>query len=191
MHKKTDTIELDFPKDDIDCWEKYTKHRWVYDLSRLLDAQSIKWSPYEIDGLSDKELNIVLQTTKDVASEPGFIYTKKPSGRHLYTEVYITKGEIKLMRHIDSKTGTELPNIIGELELRINAFVTLYFQKFTGVISLETFATEIFRVRLRPYTSPVTETNVEIIKLLKRIYKKTDITINGPSDQVLHETLAS
>jgi hypothetical protein len=95
------------------------------------------------------------------------------------------------MRHVDLDIKQELPHIIGALELRINAFVTLYFQKFTGVISLESYSTDFYGVRLRPHSSPTTETNAEIIKLLKRIYKKTDITINGPSDQVHHEMLAS
>src|SRR5271165_2933417 len=105
MHKKTDTNELDIPKDDIDCWERYPKHRWVYDLSRLLDAQNIKWSPYEISTLPDKEKNMRLHTTKDLVFQPGYIWFKRPEGRHTITEMYLIKGEIKLMRHIDLATG--------------------------------------------------------------------------------------
>jgi len=191
MHRKTDTQELDIPKDDIECWERYPKHRWIYEMSRLFDAQNIKWSPYEVESLPDRELNIDLMSSKTSVRQPGYIYTKKPEGRHIYTELYVTKGEIKLMRHIDPETGKVLGSLIGEVELRLNAFVTLYFQKFTGVITAETYANEIFRIRLRPYFSTSLETDQDVIKLIKRIYKRTDITLSGLTDRVLHETLAS
>jgi hypothetical protein len=109
----------------------------------------------------------------------------------MYTELYIVKGEIKKARHINPETGKELDSLNGEIELRLNAFTTLHFQKFTGVITAETCANEIFRIRLRPYTTLDTETNQEVIKLIKRIYKKTDITLSGLTDRALHETLTS
>jgi hypothetical protein len=191
MHRKTDTIEFDIPKDDIECWERYPKHRWVYELSRLLDAQSIKWSPYEVDSLPNRELNIDMVSRKALVRQPGYIYMKKSEGQHMLTEMYITKGEIKLMRHIDPITKKELPSLIGEVELRLNAFVTLYFQKFTGVVGVETNANEIFRIQLRPYVDINVETNQEVVKLAKRIYKKTDVTVFGLADRAIHETLAS
>jgi hypothetical protein len=191
MHKKTDTNDLDIPKDDIDCWERYSKHRWVYDLSRLLDAQNIKWSPFEVDGLPDRELNIKLETNRTVIRQPGFIYIKKPEGRHTFTEMYLIKGEIKLMRHVDPDTGRELESLFGEVELRLNAFATLYFQKFTGVITAETYANEIFRIRLSTFVDTSRETNLEVIKLVKRIYKKNEVIVHGLTDRALQETLAS
>lgn len=190
MHKKIDTNELDIPKDDIECWERYPKHHWVYDLSRILDAQNIKWSPYEIDGL-ERELNIEMISNKPIVKQPGYIYTKRLDGRHMITETYITKGEIKLMRHVDPDSKKEIIGLIGEIDLRINAFVTLYFQKFTGVITYETYANEIFRIRLRPYIDISLEANQEVIKLVKRIYKKSDLSVIGLVDRSIHETLAS
>jgi hypothetical protein len=191
MQKKHDTYEFDIPIDDIECWERYPKHRWVYDLSRLLDAQNIKWSPYSTDLLQHKAVNIDLATARPITHQTGFIYTKKPEGLHLYSEIYITKGEIKLLRHIDPEIGTELTSLIGEVELRLSAFVTLYFTKFTGVIQVETYGNDIFGIKLRPYSDLALTTNIEIIKLTKRIYKRTDQTLSGPTDQVLHETLAT
>lgn len=191
MHRKTDTQDFDIPRDDIECWDRYPKHRWVYELSRLLDAQNIKWSPFEIDSLPDRELNIDMYSRKPLIRQPGYIYMKKSDGRHILTEMYITKGEIKLMRHIDPDTKLELPSLIGEVELRLNAFVTLYFQKFTGVVGIETYANEIYRVQLRPHVDITSETNQEVVKLAKRIYKKSDITAIGLTDRATHETLAS
>ena len=191
MQKKHDTYEFDVPIDDIECWEKYPKHRWVYDLSRLLDAQNIKWSPYRTDLLQYKKTNIDLVTARPIVQDSGSIYTKKPEGQHLYSEIYIAKGEAKLIRHIDPEIGQELTSLIGEIELRLNAFVTLHFAKFTGVIQIETYGNDIFGIRLRPHSDLALTTNIEIIKLTKRIYKRTDQSVSGLTDQVLHETLAS
>lgn len=191
MNRKTDIIGLDIPKDDIECWEKYPKHHWVYDLSRLLDAQNIKWSPYEADSLPHRELNIDLYSKETKVRQPGFIYIKEPEGNHLISEVYISKGEIKYLRHIDTKTGKEIP-VVGEVELRLSAFVTLYFVKFTGVITTETYGNEIFKIRLRPQSDLSLENNPDIIKLIRRIYKRSDSQhLLGLTDRSLHETLAS
>lgn len=190
MQRKTDTIDLNNPIDDVDCWERYPKHRWMYDLTRLLDAQSIKWSLYFTDDMTDRELIYDMYSAKAIIRQYSVIYTKKAREPHTLTEVYIVKGEIKLMRHIDAKTRAEVSGLIGELELRINAFVTLYFQKFTGVVGIETYVNEIFRIQLRPYVELSKETNQEVIKLVKRIYKRSDTTV-GLSDQVFHESLAS
>jgi len=190
MHKKTDIQDLDIPKDDIECWERYPKHHWVYDLSRLLDAQNIKWSPYETESLPDRELNMSLETSQTCVRQPGYIFVKKPNLEATITEVYVTKGEIKLMRHIDSLTRKELPGINGEIELRISAFVTIYFQKFTGVISVESLGSDIYSMRLKPYSDLSQETNAEVIKLIKRMFKKTE-TVIGLKDRALHESLAS
>lgn len=191
MHRRADTYDFDIPKDDVECWDRYPKHRWVYELSRLLDAQNIKWSPFKTKSLTDEELNINLISTNTILYQPGVIYLKRPNEQCVITEIYIMKGEIKMMHHLDSETGKELPSMIGEVELRLNAFITLYFQKFTGVISTDTYANEIFRIRLRPYVEYDSQSDIEIMKLIKRIYKKTDITLSGPADRVLHETLAS
>lgn len=190
MQKKTDMHDLDIPTDDIECWERYPKHRWVYDLSRLLDAQNIKWSPFELPDMQ-REINMRLESNTPVIKQPGMIYIKPPEGRHMFTEVYIAKGEVKHMRHIDPKTGKELPSLIGEVELRLSAFITLHFVRFTGVITAETYNNEIHRIQLRPKSDLGQEENSNIVKLAKRIYKKTEITLSGLTDRTLHATLAS
>lgn len=185
MHKKNDNTEISIPKDDFECWERYPKYHWVYDLSRLMDAQNIMWSPYEDPDLTYKVANINLKPVNAIPYNPGYIYIEKPTGDYLVTDVYIVKGEIKFMQHIGMDT------LIGQLELRLNAFVTLHFQKFTGAISVETYGNNIYGVRLRPSLELDLITNPELVKLIKRIYKKTDITLIGLTDRVLHETLAS
>ena len=193
MHKKIDITELDIPHDDIEAWERYPKHNWVYDLSRLLDAQNIKWSPFRTETLDYMEANMQLEARDpfEHKTETGFIFVKQPEGRHVITEVYITKGEIKLMRHLDRWTKEEIQGEVGEIELRLNAFSTLYFQKFSGVITAISIGSDLFSIRLRPYSESALSTNAEAVKLTKRIYKKHDIHIIGALHQVYHESFAS
>lgn len=191
MQKRTDTQDLNIPKDDLECWDRYPKHRWVFDLSRLLDVQNIKWSPFETDLLKDRIVNMYFETVMPVSILPAFIYIDKPVGEHIFTEVYLSKGEIKLLRHVDKTTGKEIEEPTGNIELRINAFTSMHFQKFTGVLTIESVNNDIMSIRLRAYTEIEQTSNSNIIKLVKRIYKKTDITLSGLTDQVIHETLAS
>ena len=184
------------PTTDIECWNKYTAHNWVYDLSRLLDAQNIKWCPFRTEQLSQAafnmrirppkegtKLNFNINETEDDMS-PGYIYMCSPVGEHIYTEVFIVKGEIKHIRHINRETCVEIPGLVGEVELRVNAFVTLYFQKFTGVFCAETYQNNIYGISLKPHFVK-DETNSEVAKLLKKIYKKSEISTGVTSTHVL------
>lgn len=177
MHKKIDLLDLDIPVDDIECWRRYPKYRWMYDLSRLLDTQNIKWSPFKTAELQDREANLALYSCEDIKYETSYIYINKPEGDITISEIYAAKGEIKLLKHIDKQTSSELQEFTGNIELRINAFMTMHFQKFTGVITLESIGNTILSIRLRPCLGLGINTSPDIIRLLKKIYKKIDITI--------------
>jgi hypothetical protein len=189
MQKKTILQELDIPRDDDECWVRYPKHRWVYEMQRLLDVQNIPWDLHITNEQAYKVDSVALASKFSYKS--GEIYIKKPMGTHLFSEVFIVKGEIKQIRHIDPITREIQETILGEIELRLNAFVTLHFQKFTGVITTETYSNEIYRIQLRPQSELAQENNNDIIKLLKRIYKRTDLTLSGLTDRVYQESLAS
>lgn len=189
MNKKLILKDLDIPTSDMECWERYPKHRWVYEKTRLLDSQNITWSLF-----STKTLGSALKSIDIDSREPykaGEIFVKEPHGLHMLTEVFIVKGEIKHIRHIDPQSREIQSQLIGEIELRLNAFVTLHFQKFTGIITAETYSNEIYNISLKPQSDLGQETNSDIVKLLKRIYKKTDLTLSGLSDQVFQVSLAS
>jgi hypothetical protein len=188
MHKKTDMKDLDIPLDDIECWGRYPKHRWVYELTRLLDAQGIKWSL--LPGNTLKSRIPAVNIDQVSALDAGYIYTKVKDGKLRNTEVFISKGEIKHMYHIDS-AGSLLSALEGDTELRISAFVTMHFAKFTGIISCVTYGPDIYSVRLRSIIDLSTISDQEVVRLIKRIYKKTDITLNGLTDQVFRESIAS
>ena len=192
MHKKIEINELDIPRDDIDCWERYPKHRWVYDVSRVLDSQNIKWSPFKTNELENIIANMYLESADSVAYVPGWIYISNPIGKQILSEVYIIKGEIKHIRYTDNITKAQLTDNVGDVELRISAFVTMHFQKFTGVISVETIGNDIYSIRLKAISDLSLTIDANIAKLVKRIYKKNDLVhISGLSDHTLQESYAS
>jgi hypothetical protein len=192
MQKKSYIQDFNIPKDDIECWDRYPKHRWVYDLSRVLDAQNIKWSPFRTNSLYHKTLNMRLMSLDtDITIEPAFIYIEKQEGLHIMTEAYLSRGEVKLLKHFDKETQSEIDVFIGNVELRINAFISMHFQKFNGIITIESMGNCIMGICLRPFIDTSTDINSETYKLTKKIYKKTEVIINGLLDQVIRETIAS
>ncbi len=156
------------PISDIECWTKYTKFRWVYESTRLLDAQSIAWSPVPTDTLTH---SVPYLTLADI-SDAGSIYIE-PAQITLKAEAYVTRGDIKHIRYYDSATEH------GGIELRINAFVALYFKKFTGVIGFEIADTKFLRIQLRPFDIPKQNSELVEIKLLRKIYKNEQVTYKG------------
>lgn len=188
MNKKIEIENLDIPLTDVDCWERYPKYRWVYELTRLLDSQNIKWSPFKTPELTHVMQNMSMHTCTTDSIDLGKIYVKKAEGLHLLTETYIVKGEIKYIRHVGNNAPVD---INGDVDLLLNAFVTLHFSKFTGVITTETYKNEIYRIQLKPYSDLGISTDNSVSKLLKRIYKRTDSLLSGLTDQVFHESLAS
>lgn len=161
---------IDIPVSDIECWNRYPKHHWVYDTSKVLDAQQVKWSPFKTSELSYPMVNMNLDnmfSLIDCNNLPGVIYIKEPFGNKVYTDVFITKGEIKLFRTNDSCNQP-----MGETELRISAFVSIYFSKFSGVVCFETIQNTIYSISLKPLNRQFN--NSESEKLVKKIYKKTE-----------------
>lgn len=173
MNKKTEKIEIDIPKDDIDCWIRYPKYRWVYDITRLLDCQNIEWSPFEKQQLTDKELIMEMFSVEPIIRQPGYIFTSIPKTECTITDAYIIRGDIKHLKHINASTNKSIENVDGGIEIRINAFISLNLSKFTGVISIKTYGSDIYRCALRPYSN--TFNSIEQ-KLISRIYKKHQIS---------------
>jgi hypothetical protein len=188
MQKKND---LDIPTDDLDSWARYPRHRWVYEASRLLDAQNIKWSPVPSEQFGFAFDNLSIKTDQTTHCS-GKIYLEHPSGRPLYSEVYISRGEIKFIRHVDPKTGENLTELTGGTDLRINAIVSLYFAKFSGVITCHLVGDFIYRIYLRPQPELGLKETVETLRISKKIFRKTDsYQILGLSDQALQQAHAS
>jgi hypothetical protein len=157
---------LDIPLTDAECWERYPKHRWVFQSARLLDIQHIDWALTKAEEFPDKINNFNI----DIPDyDPGSIFVKLQEGIEVTSIVYLIRGEIKYITHqIPDKYEIE-----GSTELRINAFIALYFQRFTGIISFVSSNTNITAIKLCPtdtYLNSIKDTNQ--LKLIHRIYRK-------------------
>lgn len=174
MHKRIDIQDLDIPIDDYECWNKYPKHRWVYERTRLFDAQDIKWSPWQTENLTDfVDIINLCDKTGMPTRISGRIFTEEMRELQIINEIFIIKGDIKLINQY--KDDIKLENLIGDLELRLNAFIVMHFIKFTGVITATTVGHNIIDVRLHPHKD--TLSNPDTLKLLKKIYKKNELII--------------
>lgn len=184
MNKKLVQNDLDVPTDDYDCWQRYPRYRWVYELSRLYDLQHISWSTIKTDEFTQELENL---SSRTIPGSLGTIYVKQFPEQSLKTEVYLVKGEIKEYSH----TKTSVDQELGQLEIRIAAFVSLHFSRFTGIISVEMSGIDITRISLKPESDLSHITDKELVKLIKRIYKKQEATVIGLTDRALREPLAS
>lgn len=170
------------PSTDKEAWEQYNTLNWVYDTQRLLDAQHIKWSPFygcpfryaiPIHHFDNEVLIIEDNPIMLVGDKiPGKVFIENPGiEKHRFTETVIVKGEIKMVIQTEDNLSPT-NSLVGEAELRIYAFVTMYFQKFSGCASFETYGNEIYATKLRPTSSMLPNYEADVPKLLKRHLKR-------------------
>lgn len=165
--------DYNLPQTDRECWERYPNLNWVYNSTRLLDAQHLSWAPFPTVGFTHGMDTFMFDKKIKFSAEdkPHLIYIAPPGGEHVVTDVIIQKGEIKWMGHIKSPNSIS-ENIIGEVDLCINAFVTLFFKKFTGIISVDTIGHCIYAVRLHSTHNMINFYPEEAQKVIKKIFKK-------------------
>lgn len=165
------TTNVDIPLDDHTAYELYPKYNWVYSTSRLLDFQSIEWSPFSMGKLTQRLDEFPLN--KD-GHEPGAIYTQEIAGDKLTTDVVIMKGELKWAAHhkIEDSNKILVDTLSGDIELRVSAMATMHFQKFAGVISVDTIGTTIVAVRLCMTADVVEQYPEDWLKRVLRIYNR-------------------
>lgn len=172
----TDTIfadidtNIDIPLNDETAYKLYPKYNWVYSTSRLLDMQNIEWAPFSMKGLDFAldEFSFIKHNTA------GKIYTRHLDGDRITTDIAVMKGEIKWAAHhmIEGGKKTLLDELRGDIELRISALTTLHFQKFAGIISVDTIGHDIISVRLRMTTEVVDQYPDDWLKRVLRIYNR-------------------
>lgn len=163
---------VDIPLDDMTAYKMYPKYNWVYSTSRLLDFQRVEWSPFRMGDLVQRFDEFPLN--KD-GRDPGSIYTKLMVGDALTTDVVIMKGSIKWAKHHKLNKNNErivLNELKGDIELRISALAAMHFQKFAGVISVDTIGTTIVGVRLCMTADVVSQYEDDWLKRVLRIYNK-------------------
>lgn len=163
--------EYKIPKNDYEAWEHYPRYNWMYVTTRLLDAQRIKWSPFRTELYSESVPVFTLHSEVTHLLD-GEVFIEPDHGRHVFSEALIRKGELKWLAHFDNGKFEE--DINGEVELRVSAFVTLYFKKFNGIVAFETIGNHILAVKLHPTTNMLEHYPEHIVTQIRKIYPKVD-----------------
>jgi len=162
---------IDVPLNDETAYKLYPRYNWVYSTSRVLDMQHIEWAPFKMNGFDFPLTEFPLVD----GPEAGTIYTRPLIGDRLTTDVAIMKGDIKWAAHHvidDDGNKTLIPELRGDIELRISALTTLHFKKFAGIISVDTIGHDIIAVRLRMTTDVVGQYPDDWLKRVLRIYNR-------------------
>ncbi len=159
---------VDIPLNDEVAYKLYTKYNWVYSTSRLLDFQKVEWTPFGGGEFTHQHPEFPVIPT-------AMVYTKQLAGEKLTTDVAVMKGDIKWAKHhiINEKGEKEvLDELRGGVELRISALTTMHFQKFAGVISVDTVGDVIVAVRLCMTADVVDQYPEDWLKRVLRIYNR-------------------
>ena len=157
------------PMANKDAWNTYTKYNRVQQTSVLFDFQQVDWSPFMDDKHTCKH------TAFNIEDYVGDIYTVNLTGDHLTSAVAINKGEIKWIKHYTAETLVPEEEIRGSLELRIGAFVTTAFKKFSGLVSFKSIGEDVVAVDLKVDNKFINSLeDEELIKNIKRLYNRRD-----------------
>ena len=159
---------VDIPLNDEVAYKLYPKYNWVYSTSRLFDFQKIEWTPFGGGDFNHMH-------TEFPVIPSAVIFTRQLAGDTLTTDVAVMKGDIKWAKHhrVNEKGEKEvLDELRGGVELRISALTTMHFQKFAGVISVDTIGDVIVAVRLCMTADVVDQYPEDWLKRVLRIYNR-------------------
>lgn len=164
MKSNTDVINEhdEVPCSFSDSLNKNSKNKWVCETTKILDMQSIPWSPVSKEPLMNAidAFNygngvvhdpILLQ---DNVVLPGKVFVNAGiyQGENIFTDVAVFKGDIKWKQHykyIKSKKNYELiSDEYGDVLLMINALLCLHFSKYSGIINIQTIGKNIIGINL-------------------------------------------
>ena len=165
----TDIITEKSPKTNIEAWVEYPKFNKVQQTSALFDFQHVEWQPFE-----DDQFNIS-HPAFNIDGYEGNIYTKPLRGDDLTTYVAVNKGDIKWIAHTPRGTFEFEDQIRGSLELRIGAFVTTVYKKFSGIISFDSVGDNVVAVNMnisKDFAGAITDD--ELTKNIKRLYSRRE-----------------
>lgn len=177
-----DTTKI--PVNDLDAWNMYPKFRWVYETSRLMDIQNINWAPFQQENYETTLPAYNINKITDIKQVPfiaagmqhtGAIFIERLAGEHLITDVVVQKGCVKWLKHHrfnDKNERVVIDVINGNLELKINAMITLHFQKYIGVLSIETIGQNIIAIRLRMTSEIIDQYPEDWLKKVQRVYNR-------------------
>jgi hypothetical protein len=165
----TDIIAEKSPRTSVEAWTQYPKFNKVQQTSILFDFQHVEWQPF-----ADDKFNVE-HDAYNIEGYTGKIYTKELKGDELTTYVAINKGEIKWIAHAPKGTYAFEEEIRGSLELRIGAFITTVYKKFSGIVSFDSVGDDVVAVNMhinKDFAEAITDE--DLAKNIKRLYSRRE-----------------
>ncbi len=164
--------DVPIPVSDVEAWQLYPEHRWVYNKLLICETQNLAHAPhgvvpdrfpvfskpiYNLLGLGAGSRVIHSEAQYYAAVQPGHLWMELLSGPHVSTDVALEDGVLRWCRH-----ATAAPGPLGTfdyfaihaardpaLEEKIGAWIAAHLRGFTGIVNLETIGGTIIECHLR------------------------------------------
>lgn len=155
----------DVPKDDLAAHKVYPKFNKVYENRTLLELQKVHCSlikenadQWQIPDYSfNQSITLIRKPphTTNGLHQMGYFWCNPIEGDRFHADVAILKGNVVWSQCYDYNLKESTVDFIdkdisGNLDLKLNALVSMYLTKFTGVIEIEIIGEVIVSIHLRP-----------------------------------------
>lgn len=156
------TLFKDIPKTDIEAYLKYPKLQSVYQIRNLLELQKVHCSlinenaeQWQVPDFSfDFSRILIRQPPNNIKSNflLGYFFSEPLKGDSFHADVAILKGNVMWSQSFAYTPELTLidKEISGNLDLKLNALVTMLLHKFTGLIEIEIKGEVIVCIHLKP-----------------------------------------
>ncbi len=165
--------KIDVPINDMDAWQKYPKHRWIYNKAMICQYQGISYAPMPIEpkkypviikpiiNLYGMGLNIIKVNNKDEFYDNWYnnnFWMEFLEGEHLSWDVIILNGKIvfhtcfighkddTIVGKFDYWESTDKVRIIPDI---ITKLVDEHFKDYCGCLNVETINNKMIECHLR------------------------------------------
>lgn len=140
------------------------KYMWTMDTAYILNEQQLIWSPFK-----NETLTFPLPAINSDLENTGTIYIEEPTEEKINTCLLLSKGELK---HIFQYTEKDiLTSIDGNSELRVMAFTTIHFKKYTGILNFSSYGKNIISITTHLEQNNPFINNSIWAKSLAKLYK--------------------
>jgi hypothetical protein len=164
--------EVVIPTDDELAYQRYPRHRWVYNKLLICETQGLDNAPHDIvppsfPVFSKPIYNLrgmgsggrVIETAEEyrAAVQPGHMWMPLLSGEHVSSDAAVIDGEPVWWRHTIGKSLDQgmfdywviLEDGKPDIEAYCAAWLHRHFRGYTGCVNIETIGAKIIEAHLR------------------------------------------
>jgi hypothetical protein len=159
------------PTDDIDVYEWYSQHNWVYEKLRIAKSQGLTCgmagqTPQHFPVFAKPNVNLrgmgldsrIIRTQTEFEALPaGHMWMQLLDGEHISTDCAVVRGKVKWMCHAHGfpwRDGMFTHWVIEttqrvELNHYISSWIIRNLPDYTGMLNIETISGKIIEAHLR------------------------------------------